>query len=888
MTEDTKNQKPKATLIKHKKEDVQSRPEKKRVVVRVKTIRANTSQDSNPGLPKEKSGQSPRDSGGGGEKNNDNQNVNKHPEGKPEKPADQGLSRDVNKDKKSTATGAPVTPPQLDSKTREKPQEHKSQSTSFQRIDTGKDTVASPPGVQVYEHKREGGKAGVVAGRQVDGGPRKPMGKRPSGQQQGRAGAYRQGSFPRNGSSSRPQRGDNRFAGRPPAGKPGTGNRLTSGRPGGFRRPGPPSSGAPRIGAPRAPSPPPAAARGKKFYKAKKTYEKHREQKEKLYQYSKKKQVVQTNPVPKKIDIMEAITVAALARKMNLKAAELISKLMGMGMMVSMNQQIDAETAAILADDYGCKVNIVSLFDETLIESDHDEGGETKRRPPIVTVMGHIDHGKTKLLDAIRGSDVIEGEHGGITQHIGAYMVHLGNGGCITFLDTPGHSAFTQMRARGAKVTDLVVLVVAADDGVMPRTVEAIEHAKAAGSPIIVAINKMDLPEANPDRVRQQLSEYGLMPEGWGGSTQFVEISALKNEGIKELLDIIILESEMLELETNWDCRSAGTIIEARVDKGRGIVATVLVEKGILSIGDTFVAGIYHGKVRAMFNEHAESLKQATPSTPVEILGFSGGVPDAGDPFQTTESERDARQYGAKRQELKKMENPQNVKKITLDNLYDSIKGREYKEFKVIIKGDVHGSVEALKIALEKLGNEEVNLVCIRAAAGAIVEDDVNLAAASDAIIIGFHVHPTPRAALVADRENVEIRKYNVIFEVVDDITKAMEGMLAPDFEETSIGRAEVREIFKVPKIGTIAGCMITSGIIKRKSLVHILRDDAVIHTGVLASLKRFKEDVKEVREGYECGIGLEQFPDLQVGDVLDVFENREVVRKLKEMDSRE
>ncbi|RLW68655.1 MAG: hypothetical protein B6D68_03230, partial [spirochete symbiont of Stewartia floridana] len=465
--------------------------------------------------------------------------------------------------------------------------------------------MASPPGVQVYKHKREGGRAGVVAGRRVDGGPRKSMDRRPSNQQQGRAGAYRQGTFPRGG-GSRPLRGDNRFAGRTPAaGKPGTGNRLTGARPGGFRRPGPPPSGVPGAGVPRAPSPPPSAARGKKFYKAKKTYEKHREQKEKLYQYSKKKQVIQTNPVPKKIDIMEAITVAALARKMNLKAAELISKLMGMGMMVSMNQQIDAETAAILADDYGCKVNIVSLFDETIIVSDRDEEGEAKKRPPIVTVMGHIDHGKTKLLDAIRGSDVIEGEHGGITQHIGAYMVHLENGRSITFLDTPGHSAFTKMRARGAKVTDLVVLVVAADDGVMPRTVEAIEHAKAAGSPIIVAINKMDLPEANPDRVRQQLSEYDLMPEDWGGSTQFVEISALK-------------------------------------------------------------------------------------------------------------------------------------------------------------------------IALEQLGNEEVSLVCIRAAAGAIVEDDVNLAAASDAIIIGFHVHPTPKAAQVADRENVEIRKYNVIFEVIDDIRNAM------------------------------------------------------------------------------------------------------------------
>ncbi len=583
---------------------------------------------------------------------------------------------------------------------------------------------------------------------------------------------------------------------------------------------------------------------------------------------------------------MEVITVSELARKMNLKASDLISKLMGMGMMVTINQQIDAETATILASDYDCKVKIVSLYDETIIESETDEDENLSHRPPIVTVMGHVDHGKTKLLDVIRDADVVAGEHGGITQHIGAYMVHTKKGN-ITFLDTPGHSAFTMMRARGAQITDLVVLVVAANDGVMPQTIEAIQHAKAAGSPIIVAVNKMDLPEANPDRVKQQLSEYELMPEDWGGSTQFVEMSALKGDGVDNLLDILILESEMLELKANADRRAEGKVIESRVDQGRGIVSTVLVEKGTLRVGDAFVAGIFHGKVRAMFDDKGTKLKEATPSMPVEILGFSG-VPDAGDPFQVTESEKEARQYGTKRQDLKKMETARNVKKVTLDNLYDSIQDGDVQELKVIIKGDVHGSVEALQATLEKLSTNEIRLVCIRAAAGAIIEDDVNLAAASDAIIIGFHVRPTAKAQMIANREKVEIRKYNVIYAAVEEIKDAMEGMLAPDFEEAAVGQVEVRETFKVPKLGTIAGCMVTSGYVTRKSQVHLVRDDVVIHTGGLASLKRFKDDAKEVREGFECGLGLENYPDIQVGDVLEVFEMKEIAKKLGEPKSSE
>lgn len=754
-------------------------------------------------------------------------------------------------------------------------------SVPTQRISSGKDTLASPPkrggrpgGVQILETRRTGGRAGVVAGRRVDGKfTRGPGGRGGSGGPGGprrpgpRSEGFRPGQGPRTGPSNRfgpprPGAGGPRGAGGRPGGAAGA--RPLGGRPGGF-------------GGPSAPPPP--ASRGKKFYKAKKTYEKHKEEQEKLYQYSRKKEVIQTNPVPKEIDIMEVITVSELARKMNLKASDLISKLMAMGMMVTINQQIDAETASILADDYGCKVKIVSLYDETIIESDEDEEANIAHRPPIVTVMGHVDHGKTKLLDAIRDSDAAADEYGGITQHIGAYMVHTGKGN-ITFLDTPGHSAFTMMRARGAQVTDLVVLVVAANDGVMPQTVEAIEHAKAAGSPIIVAINKMDLAEANPDRVKQQLSEHELMPEGWGGSTQFVELSALKGEGVSDLLDTLILESEMLELKADWETRAEGKVIESKVDQGRGIVSTVLVQRGRLKVGDAFVAGIFHGKVRAMFDDKGHAVKEATPSMPVEILGFSG-VPDAGDPFQVTQSERDARQYGTKRQELKKVETARNVKKITLESIDDLIRDGDVQELRVIIKGDVHGSVEALQSALEQLSTKEIRLVCIRAAAGAIIEDDVNLAAASEAVIIGFHVRPTSKAQVIAEREKVEIRKYNVIYDAVEDVKSAMEGMLSPDFEETAVGQVEVRETFQVPKIGTIAGCMVTSGYITRKSQVHLLRDDVIIHSGSLASLKRFKDDAKEVKEGYECGVGLENYTDIQVGDVFEVFEMKEIAKKL-------
>ncbi|HUZ17510.1 MAG TPA: translation initiation factor IF-2, partial [Spirochaetia bacterium] len=595
----------------------------------------------------------------------------------------------------------------------------------------------------------------------------------------------------------------------------------------------------------------------------------------------KKKHTQKVNPVPKEIDIMEVITVSELARKMNLKASDLISKLMSMGMMVTINQQIDSETAGLLAAEYGCKVKIVSLYEETLIETEQDTEDALKARPPIVTVMGHVDHGKTKLLDAIRVTDVASGEYGGITQHIGAYKVELPQGD-IVFLDTPGHEAFTLMRARGAQVTDIVVLVVAADDGVMPQTVEAINHAREAKVPIIVAINKVDLPDANIDRVKQQLAEYNLMPESWGGSTLFNEISALKGTGIKELLENILLQAEILELRANYKTRAEGRIIESRVDHGRGIVSTVIIQRGTLRVGDAFIAGVYPGRVRAIFNDKGDKIDEATPATPVEILGFTG-VPNAGSPFQVTENEKIARQVGSKRQELEKQGEARNVKKVTLDNLYDSIQEGEAKELKVIIKGDVHGSVEALQTALEKLSDDQIKLTVINALAGAIIENDVNLAAASNAIIIGFHVRPTSKAALLADQEKVEIRKYNIIYDAVDDIRNAMEGLLSPELKEETVGTVEIRNTFKVPKIGVIAGCYVTSGSVRRGGSVHVIRDGIELFSGKITSLRRFKDDAREVEAGYECGIGVEGFNDFKVGDQLEVFEIREIAKKLKQ-----
>jgi translation initiation factor IF-2 len=723
--------------------------------------------------------------------------------------------------------------------------------------------------------QRPAGAAGRVGGRPVGGRPNGPEGGFNRG---GGGGAPR----PFGGQGPRPFGGGGRPGGAPGGGRPG--GFTGGGRPGGFTgpRPGGGRPGAPRPGGPSSQTSPVPEGKGpaKKSFKAKKPVYQRREQEmeEKLLQ-TKKKIANIANPVPKSIDIMEVISVSELAKKMNLKASDLIHKLMSMGMMVTINQQIDAETATILASEFGADVKIVSLYDETLIATETDTEESKSHRPPVVTVMGHVDHGKTKLLDAIRSADVVAGEFGGITQHIGAYTVDTPKGR-ITFLDTPGHEAFTRMRARGAQVTDIVVLVVAADDGVMPQTIEAINHAKEADVPIIVAVNKMDKPEANPDKVKSQLSDLGLMPEDWGGQTMFVELSALRKEGIDKLIDAILLEAEILDLKANYSRSAEGKVLESRIDHGRGIVATVMVERGTLNIGDSFVAGIWPGKVRALFSDKGDKVEIATPSMPVEVLGFEG-IPNAGDPLQVVEDEKTARGISAKRQELKRFEDAKNVRKITLDNLYDTINDGAIQELKVIIKSDVQGSAEALRSSLEKLSNREVRLNVIQALPGAINEGDVDLSIASNAIIIGFNVRPVPKAKLLADQEKVDIRKYNVIYKAVEEIQLAMEGMLKPDTKEEVIASVEVRNTFKVPRAGTIAGSYVQSGTVKRSASVNVIRDGIVIHTGKIASLRRFKDDVREVAAGYECGIGLEGFETIEVGDQFEVFEIVEVARKL-------
>ena len=690
------------------------------------------------------------------------------------------------------------------------------------------------------------------------------QGSRPNGGYQGGRPGY-QGSRPNGGGYQ---------GGRPgyQGGRPGAG--------GGFR---PGMGGRPGFGGGEAAPLEGNKTQVKKTFKGKKQVYSRKDKEEfdadLLYQ-NKKKDSTPASVVPARIDIMETISVSDLAKKMNLKASEIIGKLMSMGMMVTINQSIDSDTATIVAGEYNCEVHLVSLYDETVIESDKGEASGLRSRPPIVTVMGHVDHGKTKTLDAIRNTNVAAGEAGGITQKIGAYQVSTPKG-MITFLDTPGHEAFTMMRARGAQITDIVVLVVAADDGVMPQTLEALHHAKDAKVPIIVAVNKIDKPEANPERVMTQLAEQGLTPEAWGGDTQYVNISALKHIGIDELLDAILLQAEVLELKAQYDCRAEGKVIESRVDQGRGVVATVIVERGTLRTGDPFVAGIYSGRVRAIFNDRGQKIDEATPSMPVEVLGIES-MPNAGDPFQVTETERDARDISAKRQELKRFEDAKAVKKVTLDNLYSTIAQSEVKEFKVIIKADLQGSAEALKSSLEKLSTKDIRLVVIHSSAGAINESDVTLAAAdSNAIIIGFNVRPTPKAKLLADQEKVEIRKYNIIYKCVEEITQAMEGMLKPDTKEETTGTVEVRNTFKVPKVGTIAGCYVTDGVIKRTSSVNVIRDGVVKFTGKISSLKRFKDDAKEVKAGFECGVGIENWQDLQVGDQLEAFEYVEVARKL-------
>ena len=716
----------------------------------------------------------------------------------------------------------------------------------------------SPSGYQGQRPYQGGGQGGYPSSRPpypAGQGGYPPRGPRPQGPGgPGAPGGYRPG-YPSQGGR--------------PAGRAGN---LSGGpRPGGYGARGPANGPSPLESSKTAQRKP--APRRKPGFVRREDVELEKELQ------LKKKAEARAIAIPKSIDIMENISVSDLAKKMNIKPAELIGKLMALGVMATINQKIDAETATILASEYNCEVKIVSLYDETVIEKEADNPDDLRPRPPIVTVMGHVDHGKTKLLDAIRKTDVVSHEYGGITQHIGAYQVETGRGK-ITFLDTPGHAAFTKMRARGAQVTDIVILVVSAVEGVMPQTKEALDHAKAAKVPIIVAINKIDLPEANPDRIKTQLSELGLIPEEWGGTTQFCEISALQKKGIPELLDAILLQAEILELQASYKRLAEAKIVESRIDQGRGIVATIIVATGTLHIGDSFVAGIFPGRVRAMFDDKGNRIDEATPSTPVEVLGFEG-IPNAGDPFEVVEEEKYARAISDKRQELKKYEEGKNVKKVTLDNLYETISAGEVQELKVIIKGDVQGSVEALKGMLEKLSTKEVRLNVIRAAAGAISDDDVMMASASDAIIIGFNVRPIASAKLLADREKVDIRKYNIIYRAQEDIQKAMEGMLSPELKEQDIGKAEVRNIFRVPKVGIVAGCYMLEGAVHRNSQVRIIRDEIEIFQGKINSLRRFKDDAKEVVAGFECGIGIENCNDLKEGDMLEIFETVEIARSL-------
>ncbi|OME89516.1 MULTISPECIES: translation initiation factor IF-2 [Paenibacillus] len=575
---------------------------------------------------------------------------------------------------------------------------------------------------------------------------------------------------------------------------------------------------------------------------------------------------------PKKIIVRGNMTVGETAKLLHKDASEVIKKLIFLGVMATINQELDIDTILLLAGEFGVEVEVKIPVEEDRFETveENDAPEELKERPPVVTIMGHVDHGKTTLLDAIRSANVSSGEAGGITQHIGAYQVEINNKK-ITFLDTPGHEAFTAMRARGAQVTDMTIIVVAADDGVMPQTVEAINHAKAAGLPIIVAVNKIDKPDANPDKVKQELTEYELVPEEWGGDTIFVNVSAKQRMGLEDLLEMILLVAEVNEYKANPDKRARGTVIEAELDKGRGPVARILVQHGTLKVGDAFVAGNCFGRIRAMVNDKGRRLKEAGPSTPVEITGLTE-VPGAGDPFMVFEDERKARNIADKRAITHRQSELNTNTRVTLDDLFQHIKDGEIKDLNVIIKGDVQGSVEALKGSLNKIEVEGVRVKILHSGAGAITESDIILAAASNAIVIGFNVRPDVQAKQTAEQEKVDIRLHRVIYNVIEEIEQAMKGMLDPEYKETVIGHAEVRSTFKVSKVGTIAGCMVTSGKITRNAEARLIRDGIVVHEGKIDSLKRFKDDAKEVAQGYECGITLVSYSDVKEGDVIEAF----------------
>ena len=608
---------------------------------------------------------------------------------------------------------------------------------------------------------------------------------------------------------------------------------------------------------------------------------KHRKDKRDQRKQKTEEDIEQQEKESKKIQITEFITVGEIASLMDITSNDIISACMSLGVMVTMNQRLDAETLTIVADEFGYELEFVkSDLEEKIEEEEKEDEGLLEKRPPIITVMGHVDHGKTSLLDFIRKSDIAKDESGGITQHIGAYSVEVNDSQKITFLDTPGHEAFTAMRARGAQITDIVIVIIAADDNIMPQTKEAISHAQAANVPMIFAINKIDKENANSDKVKESLSSMNLLVEDWGGKIQSQDISALSGKGVDLLLEKVLLESDIMDLKANFSKRATGTVLEAYLDKGRGYVSTILVQNGRLSVGDYILAGKNSGKVKAMFDESGETLKVALPSTPVSVLGLDG-APQAGDPFKVIEDEKEAKQIAAKRTQLVREQTVRTQKHITLDEIGRRIAIGDFKEMNVIIKGDVDGSVEALTDSFQNLSTEEIQVNIIFKGVGAITDSDVLLASASEAIIIGFNVRPTDSARKLSEKEQVDIRSYSIIYDAINDLKDSMEGLLSPDIKEEIIGSAEVRDIFKISKLGTIAGCMVTSGKITRNSGIRVIREENIIFDGKLSSLKRFKDDAKEVAKGYDCGLQIIDFNDVQVGDLIESYEQIAVRKKL-------
>jgi len=608
---------------------------------------------------------------------------------------------------------------------------------------------------------------------------------------------------------------------------------------------------------------------------------KYRRDKRVQHRQKTEEELAQLEAESKIIKVTEFITVGDVATLMEVSGTEIISACMSLGIMVTMNQRLDAETLSIVAEEFGFEVDFVkSDLEESFTEEEVEDSADLEPRAPIVTVMGHVDHGKTSLLDYIRSENVIAGESGGITQHIGAYSVVLKNKQKITFLDTPGHEAFTAMRARGAQVTDIAIIVIAADDDIMPQTKEAISHAQAAGVPIIFAINKVDKETSDPEKIKGALAQMNLMVEDWVGKVQSQDISALKGTGVKELLEKVLLEAELLELKANPNRKSKGTVVEAYLDKGRGYVSTILVQTGTLEIGDYLLAGKHSGKVKAMFDERGKTIQFAPPSTPVSILGLDG-APQAGDNFNVLEDEREAKQIAAKRTQLLREQNVRTQRHITLDEIGRRIALGDFKELNMILKGDVDGSVEALTDSLQKLSTEEIQVNIIHKGVGAITESDVLLASASDAIVIGFNVRPMGNARMLAEKEEIDIRSYSIIYDAINDVKDAMEGMLSPEMKEEVTGNAEIRETFKISKVGTIAGCMVTTGKIYRNSNIRVIREGVVQYTGELSSLKRFKDDVKEVAKGYDCGLQIKNYNDIQVEDVIEFYQEVAVKKTL-------